>query len=67
MNTACPFDLQLVKTNVFFTYRLSLKREDGTFFSFHIAYDGKRSVVMHLITQSGNKQDDKQKKKWLEG
>ena len=60
MNSICPFDLDLVKTDVFLTYLLSLKREDGTFFSFS-CYDGKRSAFTHLITQSGNQQDNKDK------
>jgi len=62
MNSICPFDLDLdlVKSDVFLTYLLSLKREDGTFFSFS-CYDGKRSAFTHLITQSGNQQDNKDK------
>ena len=62
MNSICPFDLDLVKTDVFLTYLLSLKREDGTFFSFS-CYDGKRAAFTHLITQSGNQQDNKDKEK----
>jgi len=60
MNSVCPFDLELVNTDVFLTHLLSLKREDGTFFSFS-CYDGKRSAFTHLITQSGNQQDNKDK------
>ena len=35
MNTVCPFDLQLVNTNVFLTYILTVKRENNTFLVFH--------------------------------
>ena len=57
MNTVCPFDLQLVNTNVLLTYLLSIKRKNNTFFDFN----GKHSAFMHPISQSGNTQDDNEK------
>ena len=60
MNTVCPFDLQLVNTNVFLTYLLSVKRENNTLFSFS-NYDGKQSAFMLLISQSGNTKKDNKK------
>ena len=61
MNTVCPVDLKKLQTDVFLTYLLSVKRGDGSFFSFS-CYDGKRSALMHLVSESGSTFDARKKK-----
>ena len=52
MSRVCPIDIKAFKVEVFMTYLLSLKRSDGNFFSYS-CYDGKRSALMHLFSESG--------------
>ena len=61
MRCICPFDLQQVNTDLFLTYLLSIKRSNNKNFSFS-CYDGKPSAFMHLIAQSGQIQDESDKK-----
>ena len=52
MSRVCPIDIKAFKVEVFMTYLLSLKRSDGIFFSYS-CYDGKRSALVHLFSESG--------------
>ena len=61
MHRVCPIDLEKLETDVFLTYLLSVKRSDGSFFSFS-CYDGKRSALMHLVSESGAIFDAKKRK-----
>jgi len=53
MNTICPFLIEKIDATLFMTYLVSLKRADGTYFTFS-CYDGKRSAIVHLISESSN-------------
>ena len=57
MYSICPFDLQ----QVFLTYLLSIKKSKNAYFSFS-SYDDKRSAFIHLTAQSGEIQDESDKK-----
>ena len=60
MKSVCPFDLQLVNTDVFLTYLFPMRRENGRFFSFS-CYDGECSAFMYLVSQSDNTQYENEK------
>ena len=61
MNRVCPIDVKRLEPDVFLTYLLSVKRPDGSYFSFS-CYDGKRSALMHLFLESGTLFEDMKKK-----
>ena len=61
MNSICPFDVQHVKPDVSLTYLLSIKKLNNTYFSFS-CYDGKHSAFIHFIAQSGQIQDESDRK-----
>ena len=47
----CPVDLRKFEARIFFTYLLSYKKVDGTFFSYS-CYDSKKSAFMWMVTNS---------------
>ena len=61
MNSFCSFDLQQMNSDVFVTYPLSIQKSNNAYFSFS-CYDGKRSAFIHIIAQSGQTQDESDKK-----
>ena len=61
MNSICTFDLQQVNTDIFLTYLLSIKRSNNKYFNF-FCYDGKHSAFIYHTAQSGQIQDESDKK-----
>ena len=61
MNSICPFDIQQVNSDVFLTYLLTHKKAGNKYYSYS-SYDSKKSAFMHLISESGQVLDEKEKK-----
>ena len=56
-NNKLPIDLNLLTSDMFMTYLVSLKRPNGDYYSVSY-YETKKSAFLNLITESGNVWDD---------
>ena len=51
LNRVCPIDINVFTNDMFMAYLLSLKRPDGTFYTFS-SYDLKRPALMFLLAKT---------------
>lgn len=61
----CPIDPNKFSINTFFTYLLSLRRADGTYYSYS-TYDSKRSALMHMYRNEKHSMTNEDKDKLSE-
>ena len=61
----CPLDPDNFSVETFFTYLLSLRRADGTYYSYS-TYDSKRSALMHMFRNEKHSMTNEDKEKLSE-
>ena len=52
-NNICPFDISKFKAEMLTSYVVSLKRDNGSYYSVSY-YEGKKLAFQYLIEESGN-------------